>query len=143
MGRCMQVLDRLLSMEGGVSGAILPGIMAAIVQALQRHKHACALNVISSAIEAFFRDPSQQKAIQDAFSQACMAVAPLLQVRIKTYASQTKYVEPSNLPVHLTCGLTYIRWVSHCIIDKIIPSRCTPCAGYTGCISARSERGHV
>lgn len=77
----MQVLERLLSVEDSSVAAILPGTMAAIVQALQRHKHACGLNVISSAIETFHRDHAQQHIIQDAFKQACLAVAPLLQVR--------------------------------------------------------------
>jgi len=76
----MQVLNRLLSLEDEVASATLPGIMAAVVQALQKHKHACALNVISAAVEAFHRDSTQQQFIQDAFSQAYVAVAPLLQV---------------------------------------------------------------
>ena len=68
-------------MEDKVAAAILPGILAAVVQALQKHKHSCGLNVISSAIEAFYRDHTQQPIIQDAFRQACVAVTPLLQVR--------------------------------------------------------------
>jgi hypothetical protein len=76
----MQVLERLLALEDKVAGDILPGIMAAAVQALQKHKHACGLNVISSAIEAFHRNAAQQQIIQEAFTQACLAVAPLLQV---------------------------------------------------------------
>ena len=68
-------------MEDKVAAAILPGTLAAVVQALQKHKHSCGLNVISSAIEAFYRDHTQQPIVQDAFRQACVAVAPLLQVR--------------------------------------------------------------
>ena len=68
-------------MEDNVAAAVLPGIMAAVVQALQRHKHARGLSVISSALEAFHRDHTQQHVIQDTFRQACLAVAPLLQVR--------------------------------------------------------------
>ena len=77
----LQVLDRLLAVEDKVAAAILPGTMAAVVQALQKHKHACGLHVISSAVEAFHRDSAQQPIIQDAFRQACVAVAPLLQVQ--------------------------------------------------------------
>lgn len=77
---CMQVFYRLLSKENIVTSAILTGPMAAVVQALQKHKHACALNVISAAVEAFHRDSTQQQFIQDAFSQAYVAVAPRLQV---------------------------------------------------------------
>ena len=77
----VQVLQRLIAVEDKVAAAMLPGTMAAVVQALQKHKHACSLSVISSAVEAFHRDSTQQQVIQDAFRQACVAVAPLLQVR--------------------------------------------------------------
>lgn len=77
----VQVLDRLLSLDEKVSSAVLPGILAGVVQAVQEYKHASGLNVISTAIEVFFRSASQQQVIQDAFTQACTAVAPLLQVR--------------------------------------------------------------
>ena len=85
----MQVLNRLLALEDKAAGEILPGIMAAVVQALQKHKHACNLDVISSAIEAFHRNAAQQQVIQEAFTQACLAVAPLLQVRCTCCASAT------------------------------------------------------
>ncbi len=77
----MQVLEQAVSLDDHSSGAMLPGILAATVEALQKHRHACGLNVISAAIQAFLRDARQQQIIQDAFKQAYRAVAPLLQVR--------------------------------------------------------------
>ena len=76
----MQVLGQAVSLDDQISGAILPGILAAIVEALQKHRYACGLNVISRAIQAFQRDAMQQQGIQDAFKQAYRAVAPSLQV---------------------------------------------------------------
>ena len=69
-----------MSLDDQVSGAILPGILAAIVEVLQKYRHACGLNVISAAIQAFQRDAAQQQIIQDAFKQAYRAMAPSLQV---------------------------------------------------------------
>jgi len=64
---CMQVFYRLLSKENIVTSAILTGPMAAVVQALQKHKHAFALNVISAAIEASHKDDAQQQILKDGF----------------------------------------------------------------------------
>ena len=76
----MQVLEQVVSLDDQSSGAMLPGILAALVEALQKYRHACGLNVISAAIQAFQRDATQQQVIQDAFQQAYRAVAPSLQV---------------------------------------------------------------
>ena len=76
----MQVLEQAVSLDDQSSGVMLPGILAAIVEALQKHRHACGLTVISAAIQAFQRDATQQQVIQDAFKQAYRAVAPSLQV---------------------------------------------------------------
>ena len=43
----MQVLEQAVSLDDHSSGAMLPGILAATVEALQKHRHACGLNVIS------------------------------------------------------------------------------------------------
>ena len=76
----MQVLEQAVSLDDQSSRAMLPGILAAIVEALRKHRHACGLNVISAAIQAFQRDATQQRVIQDAFQQAYRAVVPSLQV---------------------------------------------------------------
>ncbi len=64
---CMQVFYRLLSKENIVTSAILTGPMAAVVQALQKRKHAFALNVISAAMEASHKDDAQHQTLKDGF----------------------------------------------------------------------------